>query len=72
MKLKIPINTKGISRDSSVGVATGYGLDGREVRVRVSVKARFFSSPRHLDQFLGPPNGYRTGGCFLRGKAAGA
>jgi hypothetical protein len=29
-------------RDSSVGIATGYGLDGREVGVRVPVAARVF------------------------------
>jgi hypothetical protein len=31
------------SRDSSVGIATGYGLDGREVRVRFPVRVRDFS-----------------------------
>jgi hypothetical protein len=50
-------------KDSSVGIATGYGLDGRGVRVRVRVGERFFSSPRRPDRFWGPPsilaNGYR-------------
>jgi hypothetical protein len=32
------------SRDSAVGIATGYGLDGREVGVPVPLGARFFSS----------------------------
>jgi hypothetical protein len=33
------------SRDSSVGIATGYGLEGREVGVRVPVRSRIFFSP---------------------------
>jgi hypothetical protein len=32
--------------DSSVGIATGYGLDDRGVGVRVAVGSRIFSSPR--------------------------
>jgi hypothetical protein len=59
---------------SAVGIATGYGLDGRGFGVRVLVGAGFLFSPRHPDRFWGPPNllsnGYR--GLFLRGKAAGA
>jgi hypothetical protein len=35
------------SRDSAIGIATGYGLDGRGVGVRVPVGARF--SPLHVD-----------------------
>jgi hypothetical protein len=31
------------SRESAVGIATGYGLDGRRVRVRVPVGIRFLS-----------------------------
>jgi hypothetical protein len=57
------------SRDSSVGTATGYGLDGREVGVRVPVRSRMFSSLRRPDRFWGPPshlsNGYT--GLFHRG-----
>jgi hypothetical protein len=50
------------SRDSSVGIATGYRLGYGGVRVRVPVGSSIFSSPRHPDQFWGPPsllsNGY--------------
>jgi hypothetical protein len=42
------------SRDSSVGIATSYGLDGRGVGVRVS-------SPRRPDRLWGPPNLLSTG-----------
>jgi hypothetical protein len=52
----------------SVGIATGYGLDDREVRVRVPLVSRIFSSPRRPDRIWGPPNllfyGYR--GLFPR------
>jgi hypothetical protein len=39
-----------------VGTATGYGLDGQGVRVRVPVGSKIFSSPRHPDRIWGPPN----------------
>jgi hypothetical protein len=42
--------------DSVVGIATGYGLDDRGVRVRVPVGSRTFSSPRPPDRIWGPPN----------------
>jgi hypothetical protein len=42
------------SRDSAIGIATVHGLDGRELGVRVSVRARIFSSPLHPDRFWGP------------------
>jgi hypothetical protein len=57
------------SRDSSVGIATGYGLDDRGVGVRVPVGSRIFSSPRRPDRLWGPhsllSDGYR--GLFHRG-----
>jgi hypothetical protein len=39
--------------DSAVGIATGYGLDGRGIGVRVPVGAIFYSSSRPPDR-LGP------------------
>jgi hypothetical protein len=51
-----------MSRDSVVGIATGYGLDDRGVVVRVPVESRIFSSPHRPDRLWGPPillsNGY--------------
>jgi hypothetical protein len=51
------------SRDSAVGIATGYGLDDRGFGVRVPVGSTIFSSARHPDRLWGPPsllyNGYR-------------
>jgi hypothetical protein len=57
------------SRDSVVGIATGYGLDDRGVGVRVSVVISIF--PFHSvthPAFLS--NGYR--GYFPGGRVAGA
>jgi hypothetical protein len=66
--------TKWVSRDSAVGIATGYGLDDRGDGVRVPVGSRFLSSPRRPDRLWGQhtllSNGYR--GSFPGGKAAGA
>jgi hypothetical protein len=60
-----PLPTR--SRDTVVGIATGYGLDDREVGVRVPVRSRTFSSPCLPDRLWGPPNflsnGYRGPGC---------
>jgi hypothetical protein len=39
-----------ISRDSVVGIATGYGLDDRGVGVRVPVGSRILSFPCHPDR----------------------
>jgi hypothetical protein len=51
------------SLDNSVSIATGYGLDGRRVSVRVPLGSAIFSSPRRPDRLWGPPslfsNGYR-------------
>jgi hypothetical protein len=44
------------SRDSVVGIATGYGLDAQGVGLRVPVGSRIFSSPCRPDWFWGPPN----------------
>jgi hypothetical protein len=61
------------SRDSAVGIATGYWLDYREVGVRVPVGSRIFSPPSRPDRLWGPPNllfnGYRE--LFSWDKAAG-
>jgi hypothetical protein len=61
-------------RDSSVGIATGYGLDDRGIGVRVPVGSRIFSSPQRPYRHWGPlsllSNGYR--GLFPRFKATGA
>jgi hypothetical protein len=59
-----------MSRDSSVGIETGYGLNDRGVGVRVPVEgSRMFSSLLRPDRLWGPPsllsNGYQ--GLFLRG-----
>jgi hypothetical protein len=58
-----------LSRDSVVGIATGYGLDDRGVGVRVPVGARIFSSPRRPDGLWGPSNLLSNGywGLFPRG-----
>jgi hypothetical protein len=51
------------SRDSAVGIATGYGLDDGRIGVRVPVGSRIFSFLRIPDRLWGPPNllsnGYR-------------
>jgi hypothetical protein len=39
-----------VSHDSSVGIATGYGMDDRVVGFRVPVKSRIFSSPYRPDR----------------------
>jgi hypothetical protein len=61
-------------RDSVVGIATGYGLDGRGVGVRVPVGLRIFTSPYRPDWLWGPPNLLYNGywGLFPGSKTAGA
>jgi hypothetical protein len=52
------------SQDNAVGTATGYGLDDRGARVRVSVGSRISPTPQHPDQLWGPHsllcNGYQA------------
>jgi hypothetical protein len=43
-------------RDSAVGMATGYRLDGRGFGFRALVGSRIFSSPRRPDRLWGPPS----------------
>jgi hypothetical protein len=63
-----------MSRDSAVGIATGYGLDDWEVGFRVPVGSGIFTSPCRPDRLWGPPNllynGYLE--LFPWGNAAGA
>jgi hypothetical protein len=63
-----------MSWDSSVGIATGYRLDDREVGVRVPVGSRILSFPCRPDRLWGPPNlpYNRYWELFHGGKAAGA
>jgi hypothetical protein len=42
-----------------------YGLDEREVRVRISVGSRIFSSPCRSDRLWGPPNLLSNGYLWL-------
>jgi hypothetical protein len=65
---------KEVSWDSAVGIATGYGLDGRGVGVRVPV-GQDFCLFRVIQTGSGAhPASYPigTGGSFPGGKAAGA
>jgi hypothetical protein len=43
-----------MSRDSSDAIATGYGLDGRGIGVRVPVGLRFVISSRYPDRYWDP------------------
>jgi hypothetical protein len=44
------------SYESSVGIATGYGMKDWRIRVRVPVGSRIFPSPCRPDQLWGPPS----------------
>jgi hypothetical protein len=62
------------SRDSSVGIALGYGLDDRGSKVRFPAGAGYFSLHHRVQNGSGAhPASYPVGnrGSFLGGKAAG-
>jgi hypothetical protein len=59
-------------RNSSVGVATDYGLEYRRVGFRVPIGSRFFCSPHRPDRLWGPPNLMVLGALFPGVKAAGS
>jgi hypothetical protein len=63
------------SRDSSVGIALGYGLNDRGSRGRLPAGAGNFSLHHRVQNGSGiHPASYPmgTGGSFLEGKAAGS
>jgi hypothetical protein len=62
------------SRDNVIGIAIGYGLNDRRVRVRVPVGSRIFASSIVQTGFGVHPTSYTmgTGGSFPRGKEAWA
>jgi hypothetical protein len=67
--------TYGESRDSSVGIALGYGLDDRGSRVRFPAGAGNFSLLYRVQNVSGAhPTSYPMGtrGSFPGGEAAGA
>jgi hypothetical protein len=64
-----------MSRDSSVGIPLGYGLDGRGTRVRFPAGAGNFSLHHRVQNGSGAhPASYPVGirGSFSGSKAAGA
>jgi hypothetical protein len=64
-----------MGQDSSVGIATGYGLDSRMTGVRFPEGTGNFSLHRRVQTGSGAhPASYSmgTGGSFPGGKAAGA
>jgi hypothetical protein len=63
-----------MSRDSSVGIATGYGLDDRMIGIRFPARAGNFSLRYHVQNGSGAhPASYPigTGGSFPGGKRPG-
>jgi hypothetical protein len=63
------------SRDSAVGIATGYGLDERGVGVRIPGGGKNFHLSMSCIPALGPtqpPIQWVPGALSPRGKAAGA
>jgi hypothetical protein len=63
------------SRDSSVGIALGYGLDDRGSRVQFPARVGNFSLHHRVQNGSGAhPASYPWGtrGCFLGGKTASA
>jgi hypothetical protein len=68
-------NHRTIRRDSSVGIALGYGLNDRDSRVRFPAGARNFSLHHRVQNGSGAhPASYPTGAgdSFPGSKAAGA
>jgi len=64
-----------MSRDSSIGIETGYGLDDRMIGVRLPAEAGYFSLRYRVQTGSGahPPSyPMGTAGAFPAGKAAGA
>jgi hypothetical protein len=63
-----------MSRDSSVGIATGYGLDERKIGVRFIAGAGNFSPRHHVKTGSGAHPAFYpmgTGGYFPEGKVGG-
>ena len=58
-----------MGRDSSVGIATRYGLDGPGIESRWGAR---FSAPVHTGPGAYPASRTMGTGSFLGGKAAGA
>jgi hypothetical protein len=59
-----------MSRDSSVGIATGYGVDDRMIGVRLPVGAGNFSLRHRVQTGSGDHSAFYpvgTGGCFHAG-----
>jgi hypothetical protein len=61
-----------MSQDSSVGIATGYGLDDRMMRVRFLAGAGNFSLHHRGPEACPASYPMGTEGAFPGGKAAGA